>query len=153
MTGPSALVGARLVERGYAAIPIMPGTKRPGELRRGEWVGKSNWREEYTKRPPTRWEIQIWSQSAAGVGVVCGPASHGLVGVDIDTDDPAIVAALMAGLPPTTVKKKGPKGEPLSSRGPEIDRSPSWNVNGKRVCDLIGPGRQTLLPPTIHPDT
>jgi hypothetical protein len=78
MTGPYALVGARLVERGYAAIPIMPGTKRPGELRRGEWVGKSNWREEYTRRLPTRWEIQVWSNSAAGVGVVCGPASKGL---------------------------------------------------------------------------
>jgi hypothetical protein len=158
--GPYALVGARLVERGYAAIPIMPGTKRPGELRRGEWVGKSNWREEYTRRLPTRWEIQVWSNSAAGVGVVCGPASKGLVGVDIDTDDAEIKAAILRTLPPTTVKKAGAKGETLFYRGTDVEPtedggtlSPSWNVNGQRVCDFIGPGRQTLLPPTIHPDT
>jgi Bifunctional DNA primase/polymerase, N-terminal/Protein of unknown function (DUF3987) len=160
MTGPYALVGARLVERGYAAIPIMPGTKRPGELRRGEWIGKSNWREEYSKRLPSRWEIQVWSNSDAGVGVVCGPASRNLVGVDIDTDDAAIKEAIMAVLPRTMVKKAGAKGETLFFRGTDVlpieeggTLSPSWNINGQRVCDFIGAGRQTLLPPTIHPDT
>lgn len=151
---------------GYAAIPIIPGTKRPGELRRGEWVGKTNWREEYTRRLPSRFEVQVWSQSLAGVGVVCGPASKYLVGVDIDTDDPIIRNAILSALPPTTVSKRGAKGDTRFFRGPNIDKSKSWNLptpdgeltnDGKRkayrACDLIGPGRQTVLPPTIHPDT
>jgi hypothetical protein len=61
-------------------------------------------------------------------------------------------------LPDTPLRKRGNKGETRFYRGPTIDRSPSWNLttpDGKRVraCDLLGPGRQTLLPPTIHPDT
>lgn len=159
-------VGQKLVDRGYAAIPIMPGTKRPGELRRGEWVGKTKWREEYTRRMPTRFEIQLWSSSDAGVCVVCGPGSKYLVGVDIDTDDPTIKKAIIAALPPTTVIKRGAKGETRFFRGPQIENSKSWNIPNPRdrklptelqkkfrACDLIGPGRQTLLPPTIHPDT
>ncbi|HEV2596248.1 MAG TPA: bifunctional DNA primase/polymerase [Sphingomicrobium sp.] len=156
--GPYSKVGARLVEKGYAAIPIMPGTKRPGELRKGEWVGKQNWREEYTRRLPTKWELQLWATSEAGVGVVCGPASNHLVGVDIDTDDRKIKNAIVSALPGTTYIKRGAKGETHFYRAPNVKVSKSWNLpkpDGKkyRVCDLIGPGRQTLLPPTIHPDT
>lgn len=160
MSGAYAEVGARLVERGYAAIPIMPGTKRPGELRRGEWVGKTNWREEYTRRLPSRFEIQIWSNSDAGACVVCGPASQNLIGFDIDTDEPKIRDALLRVLPPTSVIKRGQKGETRFYLGTDIEPlekggtlSPSWNIDGKRICDIIGPGRQTVLPPTIHPDT
>ncbi|HEV2594229.1 MAG TPA: bifunctional DNA primase/polymerase, partial [Sphingomicrobium sp.] len=164
--GAYATSGAKLVERGYAAIPIIPGTKRPGELKLGEWVGKSNWREEYTRRLPSRFEMQIWSASDAGVCVVCGPASKYLVGVDIDTDDDAVKSAILSALPPSTIVKRGQKGATYFYRAPMIDKSPSWNLpyadrrlapDGKlakyRACDLIGPGRQTLLPPTIHPDT
>jgi hypothetical protein len=156
--GAYAAVGAKLVERGYAAIPIMPGTKRPGERRRGEWVGMFKWREEYTRRLPSRFEIQIWAASGAGVCVVCGPASKYLIGVDIDTDDAAVRGAIISALPPTTVIKRGQKGDTRFYRAPAIDKSKSWNVvdaEGKkyRACDLIGPGRQTVMPPTIHPDT
>jgi hypothetical protein len=153
MVGPYAAVGARLVERGYAAIPIMPGSKRPGELKRGEWIGKENWREEYSRRLPSRFEIQVWSHSSAGVCVVTGPGSKHTVAIDIDTDDVATKAAIESALPPTTVRKRGAKGETLFYRGPDIAESKSWNIGKSRVCDLIGPGRQTVLPPTIHPDT
>lgn len=63
-------------------------------------------------------------------------------------------------LPPITLKKAGAKGETWLYRAPYLEPaeprgtlSPSWNINGQRVCDFIGPGRQTLLPPTVHPDT
>ncbi len=153
VVGAYAEVGARLCERGYAAIPIMPGTKRPGQRRGGEWIGMSNWREEYSRRAPSTFEIDHWSRSDAGVCVVTGPASKHLIGVDIDTDEPAIVDAIHAVLPPTTARKSGAKGETLFFRAPAIKESRSFNIAGKRVVDLIGPGRQTVLPPTIHPDT
>ncbi|MGE0602214.1 MAG: bifunctional DNA primase/polymerase [Xanthobacteraceae bacterium] len=165
MNGGYALVGAKLVERGYSAIPIMPGTKRPGHMRGGEWIGMDDWRDKYTKRLPTQFEIDIWSRTEAGVCVVCGPASHGLVGIDIDTDDEKIIAAFDEILPATPVAKRGQKGETRFYLAPEIAASKSYNLhdpkfitasnpNGRyRVCDIIGPGRQTVLPPTIHPDT
>jgi hypothetical protein len=131
----------------------MPGTKRPGELKRGEWVGKDNWRDEYTRRLPSRFEIQVWSNSNAGVCVVTGPGSKHTVAIDIDTDDPAIKAAIESAIPPSTVRKRGAKGETLFYRGPNVADSKSFNLNGSRVCDIIGPGRQTVLPPSIHPDT
>jgi hypothetical protein len=163
MSGPYAAVGARLVERGYAAIPVMPGTKRPGHMRGGEWIGMTDWREKYTKRPPSQFEIDIWSRTDAGVCVVCGPGSRGLVAIDIDSEDELVVAALDAVLPATPVAKRGAKGETRFYLCPDIEEwngtpSPSFNLptaEGKkyRACDVIGPGRQTVLPPTIHPDT
>lgn len=150
---PFALVGARLIERGYAAVPVIPGTKRPGALKRGEWVGMTSWREEYSKRLPSRFEIQIWSQSAAGVGVVCSPASKHLVAIDLDTDDAEITSAVLHEIPPSTIIKKGAKGSTRFYIAPTIEKSKSWNINNNRICDLIGPGRFTVLPPTIHPDT
>jgi hypothetical protein len=37
--GAYAQFAERLIERGYAAIPIMPGTKRPGFFCAGMWMG------------------------------------------------------------------------------------------------------------------
>lgn len=110
-------------------------------------------------RPPSRFEIQVWSSwPNAGIGVVVGPASKYLLGVDIDTDEPDIRNAILSALPPTTVIKRGQKGETRFFRAPTIDKSKSWNIAGPegerlRVCDLIGPGRQTVLPPSLHPST
>jgi hypothetical protein len=76
-----------------------------------------------------------------------------MVAIDIDTDDVAIKTAIIKTLPSTPVRKIGAKGETAFYYSPDISASRSWNINGKRVCDLIADGRQTVLPPTIHPDT
>lgn len=154
MTAPYANVGPKLVERGYSAIPIMPGTKRPGQIVGKEWIGLNKWREIYGERQPIQDEIDRWSESEAGVGVVCG---KGLAAVDIDSDDPDVKQAILNAIPNSHVVKVGAKGATLFFRAPWLDKSVSWNieVGGKatRACDLIGPGRQTLLPPTVHMDT
>jgi hypothetical protein len=151
--GAYAQYGERLIERGFAAIPIMPGTKRPGFLCAGVWVGLANWQKRFSGGPPPEDERTRWTAGDTGVGVIAGQASHGLVAIDIDSDDSAIQAAIIAALPATTVKKTGAKGETLFFFGPAIAASKSWNIGDKRVVDLIGPGRQTVLPPSIHPDT
>jgi len=146
---PFATVGPRLIERGYCVIPIAPGTKFPGEMRRGQWRPKVGW-QDYAQRQPTRFEMQIWGTwLGAGIGLVAGPASGHVVGVDMDTDDPIIRGAILGVLPTTSVVKRGQKGETRIFRGPAIVRSKSW----PGICDLIGPGRQTVLPPTLHPTT
>jgi hypothetical protein len=153
MMGAYAQCAERLIERGFAAVPIMPGTKRPGFFFAGMWIGLANWQRRFSGGPPPESERERWATGDTGVGVVAGQASHGLIAVDIDSEDPAIQAALKNVLPPTHVRKTGARGETLFYHGPEITQSHSWNIAGTRVVDLIGPGRQTVLPPTIHPDT
>src|SRR6516225_11650882 len=151
--GAYAQCAERLIERGFAAVPIMPGTKRPGFFFAGMWIGLANWQRRFNGGPPPESERERWAAGDTGIGVVAGQASHGLIGIDIDSEDPAIRAALTSILPPTPVRKIGARGETLFYYGPGITQSQSWNIAGKRAVDLIGPGRQTVLPPTIHPDT
>lgn len=164
MSGAYATAGAKLIERGYSAIPIMPQTKRPGYLRGGEWIGMSDWQAIYSKRLPTQFEIDRWSATDAGVCVVCGKGSKDLIGIDLDTDHPELLAAFDALLPATPLRKRGATGETRFYRGRPVSRSynlidpafrPAKVAKGKpyRVCDIIGDGRQTVLPPTVHPDT
>jgi hypothetical protein len=148
---PFSKHGARLIQRGYSVIPIAPGTKYPGEFRHGEWSAMRDW-PRYAERAPTKWEIPFWEQwPGAGIGVVFGVASGHLVGVDIDVDDQPVIDAIRAALPPTTVKKRGAKGATFFYRGPGIESKSFNDANGQRLCDLLGPGRQSLLPPSIHP--
>jgi hypothetical protein len=151
--GAYAEKGERLIERGFGAIPIIPGTKKPGFFHAGQWLGLANWQRRFRKRVPSERERQRWAAADSGIGIITGPASHGAVGIDIDTDDATVMQAIRAVLPPTTVKKKGAKGETLFYCAPAITASMTWKIDGKCVVELIGPGRQTVLPPTIHPDT
>src|SRR6478736_9277717 len=110
----------RLIERGYAAIPILPGTKRPGYMCAGLQIGLNDWSIKFRDGLPPDHERKDWGRGDTGVGFVCGPASNGVVGFDIDTTNPAIDAAIRAVLPPTTVKKVGAQGETLFYHGPGI---------------------------------
>src|SRR5215510_6403421 len=152
--GPYEQCAEALVERGYATIPIMRDSKAPGFYGAGMRVPLTRWQERYLHgRQPNYMDHNLWGNGDSGIGVVGGKASHGMVAVDIDTDDTAIKTAIVKVLPATPVKKIGAKGETAFYYGPNITVSRSWNINGKRVCDLIADGRQTVLPPTIHPNT
>jgi hypothetical protein len=149
--GIYAELGERFIERGYGAIPIMPNTKRPGFLFAGCWIGLANWQRRFNGGAPSAMDRARWAAGDTGIGVIGG--HNGLVAVDIDTDDRSYWDALAAILPPSPVRKVGQKGQTLFYYGPEIQKSQSWDIGKKRIVDLIGPGRQTVLPPTIHPDT
>ena len=146
-------VSELLIKRGYGAVPIMPGTKAPGFFFAGMWIGLLNWQKRFDNGPPPADERARWAAEDSGVGVLGGKGSHGLVGVDIDTNDSAIRAALETILPTTLVRKIGNRGETMFYYGPDVPESKSWYINGKCIVELIGPGRQAVLPPTIHPDT
>src|SRR4051794_31426100 len=97
----------------------------------------------------TDFELDRWIASDGGVCVVLGPASHDLVGVDIDTDDSAFKAAIEGILPRTPVRKAGQKGETLMYRGTVPSRA--FNIGGWRIVDVLAAGKQTVIPPTIIP--
>jgi hypothetical protein len=153
-TSPYALIGAKLVDNGYAAIPIAPGTKRPGTRQFGRWYSMSEW-TRYCDRLPTEIELGIWNEwPDAGV---CVALDHRLKVIDIDTDDQALLVAMCKVLPASPVKKRGRKGFSAFYRGsPEIVSAPFSITTANRpvrVVDLLAHGRQTVLPPTLHPDT
>lgn len=147
---PYSKVGGRLVDNGYSAIPIMPGTKQPGDYRITEWWGTREW-QRYCDRLPTSIEIELWDAwPDAGV---CVPLDHRLKVIDIDTDDAELMTAVLAVLPDSEVKKRGNKGFSAFYQGSPAIVSAPFSVGKTRVVDLLAYGRQTVLPPTIHPDT
>jgi hypothetical protein len=150
LNSPYKEVGARLVDNGYSAIPIMPGTKRPGNYTMRAWYGTAQW-QRFCDRKPTDIETGIWEKwPDAGV---CVALDHKLKVIDIDTDDVELMTAVLSVLPETHVKKRGAKGFSAFYRGSPAIVSQPFSVNNERVVDLLCHGRQTVLPPTIHPNT
>jgi hypothetical protein len=143
-------VGARLIDMGYSAIPIMPGTKRPGQYTLKQWRGSAQW-QRFCDRLPTQIEIDNWERwPDAGV---CIAIDHKLKVIDIDTDDSVLMGAVLSVLPNTEVKKRGAEGFSAFYRGSPAIVSAPFSVGKQRVVDLLAHGRQTVLPPTIHPNT
>ena len=78
-----ARFGARLVTNGYAILPIGPGTKKPGQLKRGAWADYPEW-NRHAERATTDVEIATWSAwPDCGIGIVGGAVAA----VDIDIVD------------------------------------------------------------------
>lgn len=147
---PYARLGSKLVDNGYSAIPCMPGSKFPGEYIRGAWYAKLGW-NQYCDRLPTEYETMVWDHwPDAGICVVLDKT---IKVIDIDTDDPAIRQAIVECLPDSPVKKRGAKGFSIFYRGAASIEPRGFNIGGQRVLDLLAYGKQTVIPPTIHPTT
>lgn len=147
---PYAEFGEPLVEQGYHAIPCRPGSKRPGAYSGQNWWGRNDW-QQYCDRAPTEYELRTWTRwPDAGICVALG---NGVVAVDVDTDDDVLRSALASVLPLSYVQKRGDKGFTAFYRGSGAIKSAAFNINGQRVLDLLAHGKQTVIPPTVHPDT
>lgn len=146
---PFASAGPVLIANGYSALPIAPGDKVPGLYSAGEWRMMRGWSKFCSSLPPA-FQVTSWlSWPNAGVGVACG---RGLVLVDIDLED--AVGPVMAALPPSVVGKKGAKGLTLCFRGDTSKiRSRAFKIEGVGAVDLLADGKQSVLPPSIHPKT
>ncbi|THD38320.1 MAG: hypothetical protein E7773_00775 [Sphingomonas sp.] len=158
MTSPFASTAANYRERGLAILPCGPGTKFPGRYAAANgWSTQYDW-QKYCDRLPTDFELDIWEKwPNAGVCLALGrssaPAGLQLVAVDIDTEEPAEVAAIRAVLPGSPVRKRGAKGETEFYLAPvSVPNRPYNDAAKRRMLDLLGHGRQTVLPPSIHPD-
>lgn len=83
-----ARFGARLVTNGYGILPIGPGTKKPGQFKRGAWVDYPEW-NRHAERLTTEVEVATWSAwPDCGVGIVGGAVAA----VDIDIFEDAGLA-------------------------------------------------------------
>ena len=83
-----AHLGATLVERGYAILPIQPASKKPGMFRLGAWQDYPKW-SRHCERDTTENEVDIWGDwPEAGIGIAAGR----VIGIDIDVVDSPQVA-------------------------------------------------------------
>lgn len=83
-----ARYGAQLIANGYALLPIAPGTKKPGQFKRGLWADYPDW-NRHAQRPTTDVEIATWSSwPECGIGIVGGAVAA----IDIDIAEDADLA-------------------------------------------------------------
>jgi len=163
MISPFHDTARRLAERGISVMPCGPGTKFPGRYSAADgWSTAYNW-QKYCDRLPTGFELDIWERwPDAGVCIALGKSSapNGLqlVAVDIDTEEPAEVAAILSALPGSPVRKRGAKGETHFYLAPATVPNRPYNNTlepgvKRRMLDLLCHGRQTVSVGTIHPGT
>ena len=153
--GAFVLVGRKLYETGYSVLPIAPGGKSPGTYQNGRWYGLKDW-SRYCEELPSEAQIDEWEDYPdAGVGLACGKAS-GLVLIDYDYR-PDLCEKIFKILPPSPIHKKGAKGfSAVYQYSGEISRSftalnPETGKN-ESVVEILSAGRQSVLPPTVHPE-
>lgn len=149
MASPFALTAPALIERGYSPLPILPPDAPKAGA--GKAPALSSW-QRYCNEAPTSFFVAGYSRAPAlGIGIATG--FRDLVAVDIDGYD-AIVGPILSALPPARVVKIGRKGLTSFYRSAERMESRSYNdANGIRLLDFLSGGRQTVLPPSIHPGT
>lgn len=141
----------KFIERGISVVPIAPGTKKPGQWSQEHgWRGMSDW-TRFANRLPSEIELEHWEKwPDAGIGVVLGPVSN-LMCLDKDYDIPnGGDQALLAIIPYSPIAKKGEKGWTRFYQF-NGEQSCSFDVGGVRVLDVLADGRQTVVPPTMHP--
>ena len=89
-----AHLGATLIDRGYAILPIQPSTKKPGMFRLGAWQDYPKW-SRHCERDTTENEVDIWGDwPEAGIGIAAGK----VIGIDIDVLQSKDIAVQIEGL-------------------------------------------------------
>ncbi len=137
---PFQIAAPDLRAQGYSVIPLAPTQKYPTIER---W-------SEYCSRLPTDEEHARWmGWVASNIGLCLGSAS-GIMALDFDDDVDGLHAAILAVVPDSPVKKRGAKGFTAFYRY-SGQRSHGFSVRGTRVLDVLSDGRQTVLPPSLHP--
>ncbi|WP_152051809.1 bifunctional DNA primase/polymerase [Tautonia marina] len=125
---------------GYSVIPLAPTQKYPTIERWSEYCSRLPTDEEHT-----RWMGWV----ASNIGLCLGSAS-GVMALDFDDDVDGLHERILAIVPDSPVKKRGAKGFTAFYRyGGQ--RSQGLSLRGTRVLDVLSDGRQTVLPPSLHP--
>ena len=140
-----------LIDAGYAPLALIPRSKIPGICERGSWRRREDWPTAPVIDPRLDAESRE-SVRNANVGLILGPRSKDVVRVDIDAATAQEQAALLAALPHTDIRNRGSRGEGLFYTCPGAVTT-QFRIGGRLVVEVLGAGRQTVLPPSTHPDT
>ena len=129
-----------LTGNGYSALALV--RKRPVD---DDWT-------RWCRAAPTPDEIAARKGRGRNIGVAMG--FNCIAAVDIDTDDPAINAAIRRVVCESTVAKRGQKGRTDFYRSSRPLQSRRFvGKDGEIIAEVLGDGRQSAIPRSIHPDT
>jgi len=130
-------------ENGYNVLPIEPGKKE---------VWLPAW-QQFCDTRQMEWQVQSWlgTYENHNIGIPLGSASQ-TIALDFDDDVDGLHGKVQELLQGSLVRKKGRKGFTAFYRyNGEITKR--WRKGGKTVVELLSTGTQTVVPPSIHPDT
>lgn len=149
IAGPFAQYAEHMLDGGYSPIPLRVGEKRPlfdkwDRLKKAAMV-------------PAEIAQLVRKYPRLGLGVAGG--FNCLVPIDVDTEDRDVVMAVCRALPVPVVAKQGRRGftafywdqSGLIEAG-KWKRPLAEPGKFEMLVEVINTG-QTVLPPTIHPDT
>jgi hypothetical protein len=147
------LYAVKLANLGYSPVPILPGEKRPLPV----CDHYAHW-NELRERALTEKQINGLARWKPDLGLGVAGGYNCLVPVDFDMTDPAIKRAAASAIPKMVVAKRGRKG------GTPFYWNPDGMIEGCKFKRKLEDGGwdmlvevlvtgQTVLPPTIHPDT
>lgn len=137
-----------------AGLPVMP-LKKWDSISKG--AGKapilSEW-TQYGERMPSEAMRNTWLRSypESNIGLPFGSAS-GLCAIDIDTEDKALIDAILGALPKSPWVRVGKKGMGLIYRWSGQNNFKLRNSENESIVEFLGKGNQMVMPPSIHPDT
>ena len=148
MSGPFAELALSYWARGFSPLSILADTKRPGaaghDLR--HWA-------QYCVDAADKAQLAAWaSDKAAGLAVCTG--FNGLIAIDVDDIRAnAAVRAVLGGLgAPVKIGRRGCTAFFRDTSGKIVSRD--WRASPKEtLLQVLATGRQTVLPPTVHPET
>jgi hypothetical protein len=133
-------------EKGFNVHPIAPGTKVPGR-----WNPQTQKVEFMTGwADPSRGLIRP-PQPGCYIGILLGPQPNGINLVAIDWDDDEIATAALEKFP-AAITKWGRRGFTAFYRSAKPIPSRKFSIGDRGIADLLSVGKQTVLPPSIHPE-
>ncbi len=134
---------SKYFEAGYNVLPLRKGTKIPF---------MPNW-QQWCETRQAAFTVESWEYTYpdCNIGVPLGIISN-IIAIDFDYDIDGLHTKIINILGAMPVKKKGAKGFTAFFR--YNGESPKkWYKEGKAVLELLSTGNQTVMPPSMHPDT
>lgn len=138
--GAFAQAARTLIRNGYSPIPECNDKHHPMMK---EW-------QKLALAPMTASNVSWFSLNRPLANASVAGGYLGLVPIDVDTDDPAIIAAIATALPRPNVAKKGSKGFTAFYRCADPVKGKKFLLPGKKVfVEILSTGK-TTIPPSIH---
>ena len=134
----------KYIESGISVIPLLPKSKKP-------FI--KGW-ERYCDKPAEPIEAQVWNEKYPNhnIGACLGipiDDEYVLGALDIDSTDESFINSF----PPSPIRKTGKKGETRFYRFHKTAQNRNVLDKDGVGYEILLKGRQTVLPPSIHPDT
>ncbi|GHT74571.1 hypothetical protein AGMMS50222_03940 [Endomicrobiia bacterium] len=136
---PFAEYAPQYLAKNYCPIPIVYGDKRPAQ---------AGWTYYFDHRP-TQEQIAEWSKIPRNIGICMGRLAN-VIALDLDADYQDLHAQILKIVPDSPVKKRGAKGFTAFYRY-GVEHNIALQKDGHHIGDVLSDGRQTIIPPSIHP--